>query len=86
MLEKEIKNKIVKIMELSLEITTENKNTIFFKFSGHSECLEIDIYKKGWQPKRNADFNKIWFLCNHTNEENIKMLDEIIEKLNNLKK
>ena len=84
MLEKEIREKIVKIMELSLEKTARNKNTIFVKFSGHSECLEIDIHKKGWQPKK-ADFNKIWFLCNHTTEENIEMLDEIIKKIEELK-
>ena len=84
MLEKEIREKIVKIMELSLEKTARNKNTIFVKFSGHSECLEIDIHKKGWQPKK-ADFNKIWFLCNHTTEENIEMLNEIIKKIEELK-
>ena len=84
MLEKEIREKIVKIMELSLEKTARNKNTIFVKFSGHSECLEIDVHKKGWQPKK-ADFNKIWFLCNHTTEENIEMLDEIIKKIEELK-
>ena len=84
MLEKEIREKIVKIMELSLKKTARNKNTIFVKFSGHSECLEIDIYKKGWQPKK-ADFNKIWFLCNHTTEENIEMLDKIIKKIEELK-
>ena len=50
MLEKEIKNKIIKTMELSLEKSNEDKNTIFVNFSGHSECLEVYIFKKGWQP------------------------------------
>ena len=86
MLEKKIKNKIMEIRKLSLEKSNEDKNTVFVKFSGHSECLEIDIYIKGWKPNRNADFNKIWFLCNHSTEENIQTLDEIIEKLEKLNK
>ena len=45
-----------------------------------------NIYIKGWKPNRNADFNKIWFLCNHSTEENIQTLDEIIEKLEKLNK
>ena len=85
MLEKEIKNKIIKTMELSLEKSNEDKNTIFVNFSGHSECLEVYIFKKGWQPKNKPSFRKMIFFGNHTTEENIKMLDEIIEKLNKLK-
>ena len=85
MLEKEIKSKVIKIMELTLEKSNENKNTIFTNFSGHSECLEVYIFKKGWQPKNKPSFKKMIFFGNHTSEENIGMLDEIIKKLEELK-
>ena len=85
MKEKEIKEKVVKIMDLSLEKSNENKNTIFVNFSGHSECLEVYIFKKGWQPKNKPSFRKMIFFGNHTTEENIEMLDEIIKKIEELK-
>lgn len=46
MLEKEIKNKIVKIMELSLEISNQKKYQVFAWYSGSIDGLEIFVKEK----------------------------------------
>jgi hypothetical protein len=48
MLEKEIRGKILKIIELALEINTREKNTVFITFHGHRNVFDIKIYNKGW--------------------------------------
>ena len=35
-MKKEIKEKVMKIMDLALEINSREKNTIFVEFSGHT--------------------------------------------------
>ncbi|MGP1428951.1 MAG: hypothetical protein ACTTJX_01810 [Fusobacterium sp.] len=85
MLNKEIIEKIKKIMELGLEINSRKKNTIFIRFSGHCEILEVVIHSKGWENGLGADFFKnIYFTLSSKNEV-IEILDEIIEKLEKLK-
>ena len=58
MLEKEIRGKILKIIELVLEINTREKNTIFISFHGHCNVFDIKIYNKGWGNRIEENFFK----------------------------
>lgn len=50
-MEKLMKEKILKIAELCLDINSREKNTLFFNYSGHVETLSVDYFKLGWKPK-----------------------------------
>ena len=43
MLDKEIREKIVKIMELSIEVNGSDKYTVFTNYCGHINSFEINI-------------------------------------------
>ena len=49
MLNRTVKEKILKIMELGLEVNSREKNTVFIRFSGHCEIFEVSIQSKGWK-------------------------------------
>ena len=85
MLNKEIREKILKIMELGLEVNSREKNTVFIRFSGHCEIFEVTIYSKGWEQGLGADFFKDIYFSSSPENETRKILDEIIEKLEKLK-
>ena len=48
-MKKEIKEKVMKIMDLALEINSKEKNTVFVDFSGHTNGLRVQIYENGWK-------------------------------------
>lgn len=56
MLNRTVKEKILKIMELGLEVNRREKNTVFIRFSGHCEIFEVSIHSKGWKEGLGADF------------------------------
>lgn len=85
MLNKKIREKILKIMELGLEVNSKKKNTVFIRFSGHCEIFEVSIHSKGWKQGLGADFFKDIFFSSSPENETRKSLDEIIEKLEKLK-
>lgn len=85
MLNKEIREKILKIMELGLQVNSKEKNTVFIRFSGHCEIFEVTIYSKGWKQGLGADFFKDIYFGSSSENEARKKLDEIIEKLEILK-
>ena len=85
MLNKKIREKILKIMELGLEVNSKKKNTVFIRFSGHCEIFEVSIHSKGCKNVLGADFFKDIFFSNSPKNEAIKILDEIIEKLEKLR-
>lgn len=76
---------IVKIVEKALQINNKQKNTIFVRYSGHVEALDIEIYKKGWAEDRKADYSKSIYMCNRTSEENQEELTKILNELNKIK-
>lgn len=47
-----IKILILKICEIALEKNRRTKNTIFVDFSGHVNCLRVEIYKTGWKVRQ----------------------------------
>ncbi len=85
MLNRTVKEKILKIMELGLEVNSREKNTVFIRFSGHCEIFEVGIHSKGWKEGLGADFFKDIYFGNSSENEARKKLDEIIEKLEKLK-
>lgn len=85
MLNKKIREKILKIMELGLEVNSKEKNTVFIRFSGHCELFEVSIHSKGWKNGVGADFFKDMFLARLSQRETEEKLDEIIEELERLK-
>ena len=79
-MKKEIKEKVMKIMDLALEINSREKNTIFVQFFGHTNKICVYTYESGWEH---------WVKT----EEGRKKLsesylyldkDDCVEKLNNL--
>lgn len=85
MLNRTVKEKILKIMELGFEVNRKEKNTVFIRFSGHCELFEVSIHSKGWKNGVGADFFKDMFLARLSQRETEEKLDEIIEKLEKLK-
>ena len=85
MLNRTVKEKILKIMELGLEVNSREKNTVFIRFSGHCEIFEVSIHSKGWKEGLGADFFKDMFLARLSQRETEEKLDEIIEELERLK-
>ena len=80
-MKKEIKEKVMKIMNLALEINSREKNTVFVDFSGHTNGLRVQIYKNGWKAYEKPDYNEVcYFELNNANEK----LDETIKKLEEL--
>ena len=85
MLNRTVKEKMLKIMELGLEVNSKKKNTVFIRFSGHCELFEVSIHSKGWKNGVGADFFKDMFLARLSQRETEEKLDEIIEELERLK-
>ena len=79
-MKKEIKEKVMKIMDLALEINSREKNTIFVEFSGHTNEICAKVYEKGWEYcGENGEGRK------KLNESYLYLdKDDCVEKLNNL--
>ena len=82
MLEKEIKEKILKIMELSLEISNQKKYQVFAWYSGSIDGLEIFVKEK----ERNEFFFKKTVYLDWEEKYVLVGLNEVIKKLEELKK
>lgn len=85
MLNRTVKEKMLKIMELGFEVNRKEKNTVFIRFSGHCELFEVSIHSKGWKNGVGADFFKDMFLARLSQKETEEKLDEIIKELERLK-
>ena len=82
MLDKDIREKIVKIMGLGLEVNNREKNTVFVNFSGHCDFLGVEIDYDGYD-ERNKGKN-LKKLLGLNLESDVKELDVIIEELERL--
>ena len=85
MLNRTVKEKMLKIMELGFEVNRKEKNTVFIRFSGHCELFEVSIHSKGWKNGVGADFFKDMILARLAQRESEDKLDEMIEELERLK-
>lgn len=83
MLDKDIREKVVKIMELGLLVNSREKNTVFINFSGHCDFLGVEIDYDGYDEKdKGKKFKKILGL---SLESDVKELDVVIEELEKLR-
>lgn len=82
---KEIKEKILKIMELGLEVNSREKNTVFVNYSGHCDVLELRIHSEGWKEGKGANFFRDVYLDTLSQREAEINLDGIIKELERLK-
>lgn len=85
MLNKEIKEKILKIIELGLEVNSREKNTVFVNYSGHCDVLELRIHSEGWKQGKGANFFRDVYLATLSQREAEQNLDGIIKELEKLK-
>lgn len=85
MLNKEIKEKILKIIELGLEVNSREKNTVFVNYSGHCDVLELRIHSEGWKQGKGANFFRDVYLATLSQREAEQNLDGIIKELEELK-
>ena len=72
------------IMRLAININNKHKNTIFIDFTGHTEELDIRVYKDGWTPKAKRDFSVDIYLSDRPRGDVIFGLQQIIEYLKSL--
>ena len=86
-MEKLMKEKMLKIAELCLDINSREKNTLFFNYSGHVETLSVDYYKSGWKPMASGNVQfRIAIEADYlTQDEKLEKLNEIIAFLENIK-
>lgn len=85
MLNKKIKEKVLKIMELGLEVNNETSHKVFVRYYGNTDGLDIDIFYNGWTREKEIDLKETLFL-DFEEKEVLKSLNEIIKKLEELKK
>ena len=86
-MEKLIKEKMLKIAGLCLDINSREKNTLFFNYSGHVETLSVDYYKSGWKPNTYGDVRfRIPVGADYlTQDGKLEKLNEIIAFLEDVK-
>jgi len=80
-MKKGMKEKILKIMELGLEVNKKIKKSFFMSYFGHTNSISIEIYRTGWSENKKADYNENIFLdlesANKKIIETIKVLEEL---------
>ena len=68
-------------MELALEKSSMEKNTIFVDFFGHANGVRVQIHENGWKAYKKPDYNEVcYFKLSNANEK----LEELIKKLEGL--
>ena len=87
-MEKEIKRKIFEIMNLTLEINSRGKNTIFVQFFGHTNEICVHTYERGWEHWRETGegrkkLNESYLYLDK--DDCVEKLDNLIEKLKEMK-
>ena len=79
-MKKEIKEKVMKIMDLALEINSREKNTIFVEYFGHTNEICFHAYESGWEHWIKTEEGR-----KKMNESYLYLdKDDCVEKLNNL--
>lgn len=87
-MKKEIKEKVIEIMNLVLELNSRNKNTIFVEFFGHTNEICVHAYESGWEHWRKTGegrkkMNESYLYLD--NDNCIEKLNNLIEKLKKMK-
>ena len=84
-MKKGMKEKVLKIMELGLEVNKKIKKSFFMSYYGNANGISIEIYRTGWSENKKADYNEHIFLdlesANKKIIETIKVLEELKNRL-----
>ena len=80
-MEKGTKEKVLKIMELGLEVNKKIKKSFFMNYFGHTNSISIEIYRTGWSENKKADYNENIFLDLESANQKIIKTIEILEEL-----
>lgn len=88
-LNEKIKEKLLEIISLCLDINSREKNTCFYRLHGHVKLLNVDVHENGWDRRDMEGYKNIevWLRYNNRSELGgvIVKLDEAIAYLNKLK-
>lgn len=77
-----IKRKLMQIVGMAYEISTETKADVFVDYHPHCNYLSFLIYKNGWSPDVDPDTKEIILNITVKNlNKTIKVLQEVIEEL-----
>lgn len=83
-----IKEKILRIMELALEINPpeiekigEHKTAIFFNWSPHCNFLTVRIYEMGWYHGADSIDREVWTDLDDADEKLDGIINELEEML-----
>lgn len=81
---------ISQITILGMEVSQTTKNDIFVKYSGHVDLFEVDCVYGGYNENSNIDhlisIYRLKQSINSSGEKLIRNLEDVIEKLNEMKK
>lgn len=77
-LQEDIKELLQKIIVKAYEVNENTKHTVFVRFSGQVNWLDVDICTNGWKRSTSAD---IEYEIDLHSEDVLEQLKEILEKL-----
>ena len=80
-MKKGTKEKVLKIMELGLEVNKKIKNSFFMSYFGHTNGISVEIYRTGWSENKKEDYNEQIFLDLESANQKIIKTIEILEEL-----
>ena len=80
-MKKKMKEKVLKIMELGLEVNKKIKKGFFMSYFGHANGISVEIYRTGWSKNKKADYNEQIFLNLEVANQKIIKIIEILEEL-----
>lgn len=77
----DIKRKVMKIMDLAIQINDKTPHTIMLQYSGHTKEIGISIFFAGWVEHKIPNYDRRFYL---DRENNIAGLDELTTELKKL--
>ena len=76
---------VLEIMKITLEKNKEHKNTIFIDYSGHTDAIQVRVYRNGWNADDDPDYNATAYLSgiydDKKNREDIQGILNYLRKL-----
>lgn len=82
-MKKKTREYLVKIIGLSYEVNSREKNTMFVDFSGHTNQIDVNVHLNGWKPDVGYDEKYCIYLDREDSEENLKELLKYLKSLKN---
>lgn len=80
-LQEDIKELLQKIIVKAYEVNENTKHTVFVRFSGQVNWLEVKIFLNGWKEDANEDIS---YTISLRRDNIVEQLKEALEKLEEL--